>query len=118
MPYQIKVEYETGNSFGREDTSVVLEMKWKTLGFAKTALQRIREHYEWYSYHDRRRTFGVKKPPLEPEWHKGLKSPESLLLVLDNGEVVKFWAPWCGFFERLYGASIVLPEEDGLGFTL
>jgi hypothetical protein len=119
MPtYKIKVEYETGDSFGRQDTSTILEMEWKTLAFAKVALARIREHYDWYSYQNCYRRFGRDKGPAEPEWHKGLDCSESLILVLDNGNEVKFWPPWCGYFERLYGASIILPEEEGMSFSV
>jgi hypothetical protein len=35
-----------------------------------------------------------------------------LNIPMDNGEEVQFWAPWCGYFEELYGARIILGGRD------
>lgn len=55
MKYQIKVNYETGDSFGYENASTRLELTWKNLDVAKQNLQRIKEHYQQYKeIHDLR----------------------------------------------------------------
>jgi len=119
--YRIKYSYFTGNSFGSEDREDVLEFEWKDLEKAKEALQRIKEHYNWYQS----RESWLREEVETPEWHcsKGsgvYKGGEHniLNLEMDNGNEVQFWAPWCGYFEGLYGASIVIPEEDGLSFEI
>ena len=44
MIYQIKVDYETGDSFHTEETYTVLPYKWETLDLAKLNLKRIKEY--------------------------------------------------------------------------
>jgi hypothetical protein len=46
--YQIKVHYQTGNSFGSEDTDGIIDLEWTNLESAKKNLARIKEHYEQY----------------------------------------------------------------------
>lgn len=115
--YEIKVCYSTGDSFHTEDTSTVLEMTWNSRDNAKLALQRIKEHWQWYecehkhmsgTWNDKLKKY-VK--PHEPSWHIGLDD-HSILLMLDNGNDVKFAAPWCGYFESLQSVEIILDESD------
>ena len=115
--YKIKYSYRTGDSFHSEDREDILdEIEWSELENAEAALERIREHYEWYEslngYSFRRDK--VKRP----EWHEkevDNKDPFTnrnlITLKLDNGNHVQFWAPWCGYFETLYGAEIVLSKR-------
>ncbi len=46
--YIIEVFYSTGDSYKTEDTSTELEMTWENKDNAKVALQRIREHWQWW----------------------------------------------------------------------
>ena len=118
--YQIKYDYKTGNSFHTETREDLLEYEWEDLKVAKEALKRIREHYEWYQGIENVWSDEVEKP----EWHNikpdsVSKDMEHCLIniPMDNGEEVQFWAPWCGYFETLYGAEIVIGGKD-MGFTL
>lgn len=111
MIYKIKYSYETGDSFGRQDTEGELEMEWENLDNAKIALKRIQEHYKWYEDHNRSYRYGKEKPVEEPAWHKGEQYDFTLKVKLDNGNEVQFSAPWCGYFERLYSAEIFTPIE-------
>jgi hypothetical protein len=106
MAYKIKAEYSTGDSFGSRDETRVLEMSWESLENAKAALNRIEEHYRWYDdQHSWDR--GSNKVP-QPVWHQeGHIYEGSVEVILDNGNPVTFQAPWCGYFERLYGAGII-----------
>lgn len=132
MFYQIKYDYETGNSFGREDIygEVLSEFKWKDLSIVKENLQRIKEHYLWYKEYRRYEYRYIKEEPTPPTWRKvtalysdGYIDSSVINLKVDNGKEVQFWAPWCGYFETLYGAEIFIVEEDndetnGLSFTV
>lgn len=105
--YKIEYDYYTGDSFGTEDRTSTLEFEWELVDKANEALKRIEEHWRWYDENCRHHYYSredvVTYP--EPAWHKGLY--ESIIkLELDNGEEVEFWAPWCGYFEGLYGAEI------------
>jgi len=120
--YRIKYSYYTGDSFGSEDREDVLEFEWKDLEKAKQALQRIKEHYRWYQSKE---SYWSREKVEKPEWHNVnsehvyLSGEHNLLnLEMDNGNEVQFWPPWCGYFEGLYGAKIVIPEEEGLSFEI
>lgn len=116
MMYKIKYSYRTGDSFHTEDREEILEeFEWKDMEIAKEALKRIEEHYRWYASLEHYGRYGeseVKKP----EWHnvdaKDDYTGKSLLNIrMDNGKEIQFWPPWCGYFETLYGAEIVLDES-------
>jgi len=49
MSYQIKYNYNTGDSFSNQDgLEDVLELEWKNIDIAKANLKRIEEHYKQY----------------------------------------------------------------------
>lgn len=109
--YKIHVFYKTGNSFGSHEEDRVLEMSWSNLDKAKAALKRIQEHYRWYeSVHNTYRWDSKDVP--EPEWHKGIEYDFCLKFELDNGEEVQFHSFWCGYFETLLSAKIIVPLEE------
>lgn len=117
--YKIKYTYETGNSFGRETTSDILEFEFNNLELAQENLQRIKEHYEQYRETDgymRRNANEIYEQNKNKDWFVETKnyyhSRSCLKLKLDNGKFVQFWAPWCGYFETLYSAEIVLPPIE------
>lgn len=109
--YKIQYKYQTGDSFKTYDDEGMLEMVWKNLDNAKTALQRIKEHYAWYQY-ENRQSWSDAKEVSEPDWHKGEKYQFTLKVMLDNGKEIKFSAPWCGYFERLHSAEIIADDPD------
>jgi hypothetical protein len=123
--YRIKYSYYTGNSFGSEDREDVLEFEWKDLEKVKEALQRIKEHYAWYkSIEESRSSWRDVKELEKPTWHKltgnyidKYNEHNMLNLEMDNGNEVQFWAPWCGYFEGLYGAQIVV-DGDEMSFEI
>lgn len=110
--YKIKYFYQTGDSFNTYDSEDVLEMAWKNLDNAKSALRRIKEHYDWYKYENRESWHKYDKEVEEPKWHKGEKYDMTIKVMLDNGKEVKFSAPWCGYFERLHNAEIIADDPD------
>ena len=63
--YRIKISYQTGNSFGSEDTTDYLEITWDDIDIAKENLQRIREHYEMYKELDGYRINGSRQSIFE-----------------------------------------------------
>lgn len=112
--YKIVAEYRTGDTFKTYDTECPLDPVWEDLDKAKAALQRIREHWDWYEYIDKRRGWhrDNELEVAEPEWHKSIIGKEYIALELDDGSVFNFWPPWCGYFERLYGARITTDTDD------
>ena len=109
MQYKIQVSYKTGDSNSSRDEESCLEMEWSDLSVVKTALQRIKEHYLWY---DDQRSWHRLKTVLEPEWHKDIKYDFCIKLPLDNGAEVQFSAFWCGYFEALHSAKIVIHDDE------
>ena len=114
MIYKIKYSYETGDSFGRQDANGILEMEWENLDNAKTALKRIQEHYLWYKDQNNTWRSSKDKPVKEPDWHRGEQYDFTLIVKMDNGNEVKFCAPWCGYFESLHHAEIFVPIDEEL----
>ena len=109
--YKIQYKYQTGDSNRTYDSEGVLEMEWKNLDNAKRALQRIKEHYEWYRY-ENRHSWSKEKEVSRPEWHTKEKYDFTVKVMLDNGKEVMFSAPWCGYFERLHNAEIVADDPE------
>lgn len=116
--YRIKIEYQTGNSFGSYTETSYLDISWDDLEVAKENLQAIRQHWDYYSDLD---SYNPKKS--RQQWEKDLKNyrwwfvgPEDykddfcrrnlMKLKGDNGETMQQWNFWCGYFEELIGASI------------
>jgi hypothetical protein len=118
MKYKIEYFYRTGDSFHSEDKECLLEYVWEDLEVAKECLKRIREHYEWYESKVNPWADEVERPA----WHSVAESRfisehdvhNMLNLPMDGGKEIQFWPPWCGYFETLYGAKIVIdsPEAD------
>lgn len=128
MKYKIKYEYQTGGSFGSEDSDGILELGWNDLDIAKQNLKRIQEHYKYYEAKERiRGSFNTKwyKDELslidliestKPDWfvEKNQYGYEHhcIKLYADNGNVWQISCPWCGYFERLYSVEIIPNESD------
>lgn len=127
MKYQIKYYYQTGDSFGSSDETGILEMKWENLDVAKANLQRIKEHYEmvlaissasWEirtgKRNDTRKDITNKYQ--NKDWFVNDKDytmrENCIILYADNGNLWRFWCPWCGYFERLHSAEIIHVELE------
>lgn len=124
MSYYIEYYYSTGDSFSTSDKTEVLDcIHWENLENAKEALERIKEHYLWYQSKENDIIFwkiNEKDRPKKPSWHK-IKDHEGLFknnehciinLKLDNGNEIQFFAPWCGYFESLHSATIIVKGAD------
>ena len=113
--YKIKYDYQTGDSFHTEEREDLLEYEWMDLDVAKECLKRIREHYKWYQSLENHYSFR-KEEIVKPTWHNIdmsnfiIRTDEHYLMnmPLDNGNEIQFWPPWCGYFEHLHGAEIVI----------
>lgn len=135
MEYKIEYDYYTGNSFGSEDSTGVLELEWKDLQVAKDNLKRIQEHWRYYKSKERIRdsysqtqvvneleivsTVEKEQPDwyVKPEGDYKSHNHHCIILYTDNGKPWQIWCPWCGYFEGLYGAKIINAESD-LEFTV
>jgi len=122
MTYRIEYDYQTGDSFHTEERTEVLEYDWEDLEIAKEALQRIKEHYKWYRYVERV-PYPDRPKVKKPKWWKvnteGLDEDYQhhlMNLRMDNGVEVQFHPPWCGYFETLYGASIINKKSGDISF--
>lgn len=121
--YKIKVFYETGDSFGRNDTHTILEPEWKNLDVVKENLKRIKTHYKIYERLDRNYSwrkeeqFDEKKLPDYVVYDKK-NNWLNLKLLLDNGNEMQIYTGWCGYFEQLYGADIIIEKDEEMSFTI
>lgn len=125
MKYEIKYYYQTGNSFGSEDVESRLEMSWENLDVAKQNLQRIKEHYEmvkaidaakWEIRMGKGKREDITVQYENKDWfvnHKDYTTRENcIILYSDSGKPWQFWCPWCGYFEHLHYAEIIIKDIE------
>ncbi len=123
--YKIKINYNTGDSFGTEEgLETTLEFTWKSLQIAKENLIRIKEHYEYYQLLNKKYSTLSKK-----EIEKQIKIAKSkdwfttseynrdgeyaLVLKTDDGTSCQISTTmWVGYFESLNYAEIVLVSAE------
>lgn len=123
MKYEIQIEYQTGNSFGRSDeTSVINDISWNDLDVAKENLKRIKNHYKWINSYD----YWMDEPLSVPKflkdfWNGKIYNSNNSIscdvkhyipLLTDNRKIFKCYAFWCGYFEKLYSGKIIGEEND------
>lgn len=114
MKYNIKIRYETGDSFHSENTEEVLDYNWTNLDIVKENLERIKEHYKWYEqYSSIRKTKQLKDQPI---WNKD-GGEGTIYLLLDTRVEFRIHTFWVGYFETLYGANIEI-EDESLSFNI
>lgn len=122
--YSIQIHYRTGDSFKSYDETSEVGSNWTNLEAAKESLRRIKDHYSAYTeYEDWRqpKAFDTKKFRGEPWFFAGTWSDEwkyRVVLVDDDLNPVDRSVFWCGYFETLYEARIVIPkvEDDDMVF--
>ena len=106
--YKIKYCYQTGDSFSNEDCESILEYEFESLEFAKESLKRIKQHYEWYTEKNDCYRENPKDKVKKPSWYTadtGEYGYDACINIrLNETTEVIFSCPWCGYFERLYGA--------------
>jgi hypothetical protein len=125
--YKILLSYSTGDSFDTEDTSDYLELSWNDLDIAKQNLKRIGEHYRVYNLYDKmsnkydlkyldKKDIDLFESRKSKDWFVADKDSYterySLILKTDAGKDWKISAFWCGYFEHLQSAEIVLDKSD------
>lgn len=112
--YKIKYNYDSGDSFSiQEGLEDYLEIEWKNIEIAKANLKRIEEHYKQYCELNSYNRFNSNSKSREQilyenrnkDWFVKDKSSDisecCIILYTDEGNSFQFWAPWCGYFERL-----------------
>lgn len=117
MNYVLKVYYQTGDSFHHEDTHETVDYEWRDEDVARENAKAITEHYNAYF---REHTFGWcgGKPDKSYKgawWYKpadwnGADIGPVIRLKLDDGRLVDYCCPWCGFFESLHYVEVAIKE--------
>lgn len=130
--YTIRVRYQTGNSFGSHDEENNIGLCWDSIELARKALAALEEHYKIYSdidgcsYRSRNEVDALRKKAMNTYWYKQAiaqstddwsKRPDAwhinCAVEMDNGEFRNIpTSMWCGHFERLREAFIVLDNEE------
>jgi hypothetical protein len=113
MKYKIKVNYDTGNSLGREPNQEdFITPEWNSLDVAKENLKRLKDFTLWTEQNRRSwRMRGEEKiEPTDFNWYTG--DEYSLYLYTDKGKRLKQQAFWVGYFESLNFMEIVSDNSD------
>lgn len=111
MQYQIRYCYDTGDSnSSQQNCSDTLPNTWCKLDIAVENLNRIKEHYQFYlsenNYHFNNEKLDFN--PKEKDWYVEQNPEFRIILYTDEGKPVQIKAPWCGYFETLNFAEIVM----------
>ena len=132
MKYIIKIIYDTGDSFHTEkDCEEFLKLEWNDLDKAKQALKEIKDHYTYYLFMkreydaDEKQQKAMQKKCRNEPWiydkcslsNKYEYEFFNINLENDQGERVKEFVFWCGYFESLTGAEII-SEDNDMSFRL
>lgn len=116
MKYQIKYNYNTGDTFHTEEgVEDLLEMNWDDLEVAKANLERIKEHYEQYkrgTIYSNKRNKDVYGENRQKDWFVASYPLYCINLYTDDGKPWQIYAPWCGYFESLNYVEIVVNDND------
>ena len=123
--YKIELTYDTGNSFHKEYNvkHVINELSWNSLSAAKHALKAIEKRYhlhmilhkEWNV--DKNDKDDAKRKAEKCKWYDKEYPDFVIHLENDNGELVKIYSCWTGYFESLVGADIIT-ENEGMSFRI
>ena len=132
--FTIQVKYKTGDSFNSYEKENRIGLCWKSIELARKALAVLEEHYNYYkdiesgSYYARKEIDKLRKKAMNTDWYKQAvaqstddwyKRPDmwyiNCAVQMDNGDFRNIPVNmWCGYFERLLEASIVLEETSDL----
>ena len=121
MKYKIKITYDTGNSFRKEEGKIdFLDLEFTDLEIAKDNLRRIKEHYlaymliknEW-DIREKDRKREIIKAESQDWYVSGRNGEWEYIINLFNnkGETVQEQVFWAGYFESLVCAEIVSDDE-------
>jgi hypothetical protein len=125
MRYAIKIHYQTGDSFGSEDTTGEVGCSWTDIDKAKEALQAISEHYRARNDFSRVMSSGEEKFFKELKAKKWFDTSKDsrwmwqhcLHVEKDDGTLQQISAFWCGYFERLHSAEIIVDGDTDMKVT-
>ena len=123
MKYTIQIQYTTGDSFRSYQETNNIDLAWENLEIAKENLQRIKRHYQYYrdsnDYgYPRKSNDEIKRIKAEAKqqvwYHKGRPHYDFIIMLkLDDGTEHQYHTFWCGYFEHLHEAEIIVePIED------
>ncbi len=120
MSWKITYEYETGNTFGCENTSGEFDYEFDTLELAQNALARMGEHYKWRfsidAWHQEDRpTPTWWKPQKKPTKSKGTfteyyNNMHFNVVGNDGKEIWLYAGTYMGYFETLQAAQVETTE--------
>ena len=122
MAYTIEVTYTTGDSFESDQVTNTIGLAWRSLELAKAALKTIKEHYDFYqefdacysNWKDTRSEKAILKDVNSRVWCRG-KAEDKYSMKAKAKMDDRRWrniptGMWCGYFETLHSARVVLTE--------
>ncbi len=120
MNYKIKVVYQTGDTFRSHETEDVLDFSWSNIDIAKKNLKHINEHYKLYMMIDKDWNLGreeqnvkILEASKKPWFYNKEKQywKYQIGLEKDDGTIEFISTSWCGYFESLWSAEIIIEED-------
>jgi hypothetical protein len=115
MKYNIKITYDTADTFNDYPGQEILIELGCDLETATENLKRIEEHYKyqeelsWCDSRGRTKLWGKMK---KEKWYS--KKSYTVTLLDSEGNDFDQYTDWCGYFERLVCGEVVGVETDKL----
>jgi len=107
--YMIKIIYNTGDSFHTVTKEEFIPIKVNNYEIAKENIRRIKEH--WLYYKGKNDIFYNEMP--KPNFVICEKyNPDFLELLFNEKDKYVFSPFWCGFFENLIRAEIIINDKN------
>ena len=118
MKNQIRIYYETGDSFSLERREDILELTWENIDIAKENLQAIKENYEMNKEFSNIRWNSPKNihesihDKYKDKWWYVEQYPKvSIFLKTDDNKLIQIGTYWTGYFETLLSAEVISNDE-------
>lgn len=118
--YTININYDTGDSFNQyPNQEETISLEWDNLDIAKENLISIKEHYNLYRASNsfyRKDLEKYQEEYKDREWRVGdyntFENSNSIKLKADNGNYMTLHCFWCGYFESLNYAEVILVNKQ------
>lgn len=119
MKFQIEANYTTGDSFGSENVTDVLEYEWQDEEIAKKNLKALSDHYRAYQWQENKGYTFQDDPKIDYKnewWYRELacfkdEVSSAMWLLMDDMTKIPFTCPWIGYFESLNSLELKIKTE-------
>lgn len=111
--------YDALNSYfdKRSKQEIIASFEGNDWLVSEKKLAAFKSENDWWCIDEREKNNHEKQGYTIGEVYDETMAENCLKLFTYDGKVFQLWAPWCGHFETLYGAEIIVDNSD-MKFTV